>query len=131
MELRDDRTESCHLLWFWQQAFSSQPPLDGQCTPDIRQGKSKAPATQLPDESLACTAIHLLRNGIKPRFYENVPFTKQGIKRFVLVSPRKHGYNQITSEEQTSLPCTQIAKHKPKATVKPLRAILTQHCTAP
>ena len=89
-----------------KQVFSSQPPLDGQCTPGIRQGKSKAPATQLPSESLACTATHLLRNSIKPHFYENAPFTKQGIKRFVFVSPRKHSSNQITSEEQTSFPCT-------------------------
>lgn len=86
-----------------KQVLSSQPPLDGQRTPGIRRRKSKAPATRLWlfDEGLACTAADLLRNGIKPHFHENAPFTKQGIKRFVFVSggvPEKHGSNQITSE---------------------------------
>lgn len=43
---RDDRTESCYLLWFWQpqnRVFSPQPPLDGRCTPGIYRGKSKNP----------------------------------------------------------------------------------------
>lgn len=69
-----------------KQVLSSQPPLGGQCMPGIRRGKSKAPATRLFDEGLACTAADLLRNGIKPHFHENAPFTKQGIKSFVFVS---------------------------------------------
>lgn len=88
---RDDRTESCHLLWFWQQqnrAFSPQPPLDGQCTPGIQQGKSKPPAELLPDAFLPCLArkgMCLFMNSVKPYFGGNALFTKQGIKKAICV----------------------------------------------
>lgn len=87
---RDDRTESCHLLWFWQQenrVFSPQPPLDGQCTPGIQWGKCKIPSPTAPrcTPSLPCLQKAMLfMNSIKPYFCGNVHFTKQGIKRLLV-----------------------------------------------
>lgn len=82
---RDDRTESCHLLWFWQQenrTLSPQPPLDGQCTPGICRGGAK-PRKLLPHAGPSCRACKgrcLLTGGGKPYFCGLARFTKQGIK---------------------------------------------------
>lgn len=83
---RDDRTESCHLLWFWQpenRTLSPRPPLDGQRTPGICWGRAK-PRKLLPHAGLSCRACKgrcLLTNGSKPYFCGSACFTKQGIKR--------------------------------------------------